>query len=99
MNRKKEIISLLSREQIFKKVFLQLGNQRNLPYDIILLIYNFLRYQSQKEIEIIKDYHITNLYQVTLLGELNIDIHKVRNTCKDCVSINGMKRITKHCYR
>ena len=58
MNRKKKIISLLSREQKFKKVFLQLGNQRNLPYDIILLIYNFLRYQSQKEIESIKNYHL-----------------------------------------
>ena len=75
MNRKKEIISLLSREQKFKKVFLQLGNQRNIPHDIILLIYNLLRYQSQKEIKSIQDYHITNLYQVTLLGELNINIH------------------------
>ena len=40
----KEIISLLSREQELKKVFLQLGNQRNIPHDIILLIYNLLRY-------------------------------------------------------
>ena len=73
----KEIISLLSREQKFKRVFLQLGNQRNIPHDIILLIYNFLRYQSQKDTEIIKNYHLTNLYEITLLGKSNnnIDIH------------------------
>ena len=51
----KEIISLLSREQEFKKVFLQLGNQKKIPYDILLLIYNLLRYQSQKEIESIQN--------------------------------------------
>ena len=43
-----------SREQEFKKVFLQLGNQKKIPYDILLLIYNLLRYQSQKEIDSIK---------------------------------------------
>ena len=35
----KEIISLLSREQELKKVFLQLGNKKKIPYDILLLIY------------------------------------------------------------
>ena len=67
MNRKKEIIYLLSREQEVKKAFLQLGNQKNLPRDIILLLYNHLRYQSQKDTEIVRNYHLTNLYQITLL--------------------------------
>ena len=70
----KEIISLLSREQEFKKVFLQLGNQKKIPYDILLLIYNLLRYQSQKEIESIKNFHLKNLYELTLIG-WNINNH------------------------
>ena len=70
----KEIISLLSREQELKKVFLQLGNQKKIPYDILLLIYNLLRYQSQKEIESIKNFHLKNLYELTLFGWNNNNI-------------------------
>ena len=47
MMNQKEIISLLSREQEFKKCFLQLANQKGLPKDIILFIYQIL--QQEKE--------------------------------------------------
>ena len=66
MNRKKEIISLLSREQEVKKAFIQLGNKKNLPRDIILLLYNLLRHQALKEIEQTRSFHLTNLYQTEL---------------------------------
>ena len=74
MNRKKEIISLLSREQEVKKAFIQLGNKKNLPRDIILLLYNLLRHQALKEIEQTRSFHLTNLYQITLLGTINYKI-------------------------
>ena len=71
MNRK-EIISLLSREQELKKCFLQLANQRNLPKDIILFIYRILQQDKEYDMNQTRNYHLVNIYRTTLLGQTHL---------------------------
>ena len=50
-------ISLLSREQEKKKVFLQLGNLYNLPKDIIIYLYRLLAISIKQDMSLVLNFH------------------------------------------
>ena len=71
MNHKANI-SLLSREQEFKKCFLQLANQKDLPKDIILFIYRILQQEKEYDVNQDRNYHLVNIYRNTLIGKTHL---------------------------
>ena len=68
---------LFSREQEFKKVFIQFGIKFNLPKDIIIFIYNILRKDKIKLIEQSRKFHLNNIY-FEIYDRLGVD-NKHRN--------------------
>ncbi len=72
MMNQKEIISFLSREQEFKKCFLQLANQKGLPKDIILFIYRILQQDKEYDMNQTRNYHLVNIYRNTLIGQTHL---------------------------
>ena len=61
----------LSREQIIKKTFLQLGTQYNLSKDIIIYLYNLVKDDSE-----IRQFHATLIYNDTLLIDTTYENYK-----------------------
>ena len=62
---------LLSREQIMKGIFLQLGTKKGLPKDIIIFIYNMMKKEMIMEEDKVRKYFMNTIYHVTLLSQNN----------------------------
>lgn len=70
-----------SKEQKLKISFIQLGKKYNLPKEIIIYLYNYLRKLNNCETDKIINYHKSNIFNSSILKELYCPLNRGLEWC------------------